>query len=354
MASHTLRSDRFPVGQSVGAYLRAQRVPDAAPTGSPVATATVATDGTLAFTGLLDGTRYSAYASVSSTHRYVDFMTNASTTDQESTAEILTMEDRWPRGALLFDDSFSDGYCGWTDHMSGSTQQGVLSLTGYPSVDGAALKLSTGAKRSTVADCNCTAIKRMSRIQETGRLHFEVWMAIGAEQLSVQPQQVDLGVDTELWNSAQSVESRGFPKLRYRKYDGTSQALIDRWALLGDGTGDTSGTFVAGSNIDIPGSDTGATKSIIGINENKQNLFYVRLTMDLARVCAYVEVQIGPNVFDLSALGAGRGRVLPQAISGGDSFAGGMNFYLAISNRNQTDVGRCWVVVDRARAWVTP
>lgn len=76
MASHVLRSDRFPVGTSVGIFPVAQKNPGVAPQGSAVQTASVAADGTLTFVGLPDGTAYTAYATVNSVVVYVDFRTD--------------------------------------------------------------------------------------------------------------------------------------------------------------------------------------------------------------------------------------------------------------------------------------
>lgn len=79
MASATINSDRFPVGTSVSAYKRSDfpgvpEVPSGAPSGLvAVSTATVASDGSLTFSGLADDTKYAAYASVSGQDRYVFF-----------------------------------------------------------------------------------------------------------------------------------------------------------------------------------------------------------------------------------------------------------------------------------------
>lgn len=82
MASATLPSvaDQFPVGTSVGTYpvsrwLTNQLPPSGAAIGSSVASATVGSTGSLAFTGLADGTEYFAAASISGTWRYRRFIT---------------------------------------------------------------------------------------------------------------------------------------------------------------------------------------------------------------------------------------------------------------------------------------
>lgn len=76
MASITLNSvaDRFPVGQSVSAY-RAVAWTGNAPAGSPAATATVASSGSVTFSGLDENEGYVAYALVSGAKRFISFRT---------------------------------------------------------------------------------------------------------------------------------------------------------------------------------------------------------------------------------------------------------------------------------------
>lgn len=75
MASLTLRSDRFPVGTSVGLFPVAQKNAGGAPATTAVQTATVAADGSLTFVGLPDSTAYTTYAQVGSAYVYVDART---------------------------------------------------------------------------------------------------------------------------------------------------------------------------------------------------------------------------------------------------------------------------------------
>jgi hypothetical protein len=75
-------SPQLPPGTSVGAYKasgwpQAQLPPSGAPVPSADTTATVGSDGSLAFTGLTDSTDYYAGASVNSVWRYVAFNTYA-------------------------------------------------------------------------------------------------------------------------------------------------------------------------------------------------------------------------------------------------------------------------------------
>lgn len=82
MATFTLSSvaDQFPVGTSVGAYLAKYRRDGSSPSGTATATATVASAGSLTFTGLAHDTDYVAYASVNGAYRYRNFSTDRPTT----------------------------------------------------------------------------------------------------------------------------------------------------------------------------------------------------------------------------------------------------------------------------------
>jgi hypothetical protein len=77
------RADRYPAGATVKAYLRSNfpAVWDrtGAPVGTHTASATVAADGSVSFTGLADDTEYVAHSSVSGVETYLSFRTPAST-----------------------------------------------------------------------------------------------------------------------------------------------------------------------------------------------------------------------------------------------------------------------------------
>lgn len=91
MASFTFSTvaELFPVSTSVSVYPRAARKDGQAPSGPSVASASVASGGSLAFSGLADETAYTAYASVGGVHRYRDFTTApAPTTDER----VVTLE----------------------------------------------------------------------------------------------------------------------------------------------------------------------------------------------------------------------------------------------------------------------
>lgn len=84
MANFTLKDSIFPAGTSVNAYARSKfpavpPIPQGPPSGLTAdATATVASDQSLAFTGLTDATNYVAYANVSGLDTYVEFRVDLS------------------------------------------------------------------------------------------------------------------------------------------------------------------------------------------------------------------------------------------------------------------------------------
>lgn len=97
---------RFPVGTSVAAYTRgawtgvSTDMPAGAPSGSPAETQTVAADGSLTFSSLVDGTRYFAYANVGGEHRIVAFTPNAGTSSSGAAAagRVLALDASSPVG----------------------------------------------------------------------------------------------------------------------------------------------------------------------------------------------------------------------------------------------------------------
>lgn len=72
MALIVNRSDRFPVGTSVGAYPRANRKFGGAPSGEALETHVVNAAGALEYTTIPQGVPYTLYAFVAGEHRYVD------------------------------------------------------------------------------------------------------------------------------------------------------------------------------------------------------------------------------------------------------------------------------------------
>lgn len=101
------RSDLFPVGTSVGAYLtQRSRQHQSKPVGAAAETKTVAADGSLSFTTLIEGRRYMLWALVEGEHRYlmVEGVQSASvplTTEGQSAPAQTTLLGRVSQRRLL-------------------------------------------------------------------------------------------------------------------------------------------------------------------------------------------------------------------------------------------------------------
>jgi len=65
------RSDLYPVGTSVGAYPLRAKISGGKPSGSSLATATVAADGSLTFSSLTEGALVQLWAEVAGVHVYM-------------------------------------------------------------------------------------------------------------------------------------------------------------------------------------------------------------------------------------------------------------------------------------------
>jgi len=87
MATSTLtikRSDRYPVGTVVSAYPKSSRVYSGKPAGTALATATVAADGSLTFTGLNEREPLVLWAEVAGESRYLGSEAPAPVTPPET------------------------------------------------------------------------------------------------------------------------------------------------------------------------------------------------------------------------------------------------------------------------------
>lgn len=93
MAPTTLkvkRSDRFPVGTEVGAYPKRNRIYGGKPSGTPLATATVAADGSLTFAGVNEREPLVLWAEVGGEHRYLGSEGPAPVTPPETLKQRIT------------------------------------------------------------------------------------------------------------------------------------------------------------------------------------------------------------------------------------------------------------------------
>lgn len=266
----------------------------------------------------------------------------------------------WPNGQrnktgyappeVLFDDNFDKGFGNWRNHQGGNTANPPISRTAMRAFDGSSksLMLSTGARPQTagIKSANCGTYNNLSRWVNSGLVKYETWLTIGGSDLDNSPGNILIGIDTQTWDD----KSRGFYRLMCKRFTGPSDAPVrsNVWCLVDDKAG----------QVDIPAQGENPVPPYPGDNENKMNWFYVALTVDLDFVGPdgakgrYMEAQIGPYKYDLTKLGAGRGKQNPQIKSevGAGSFAGGLNFGLAVQNRTvYTAAGPSWLLCGRAR-----
>jgi lysophospholipase L1-like esterase len=114
-------ADIWPSGTSVGAYPRANQFVGfdraSAPTGSATSTGTVASDGSLAFTGLADDTRYFAGAQVSGAWKFKGFRTDpaASSGTSSGSSAVVAASAAGQVAAISVGNPGNYGNTGTTD-----------------------------------------------------------------------------------------------------------------------------------------------------------------------------------------------------------------------------------------------
>lgn len=256
---------------------------------------------------------------------------------------------------LLFDDNFDKGFGNWRNHQGGNDINPPISRTSLRAFDGSSksLMLSTGPRPNNSTNGaktgNCGTYNNMSRWVNSGLVEFQAWYTLGGTDLDQSPHNLLFGIDTQYWDDT----SRGFYRLMCRRWTGGDTAsafpaVAPTWGLVDDNA----------AQVVIPAMDGNPAPPYPGDNENKMNWNYVSLTVDLDYMNAdggkgrYHSAQIGPYTYDLTKLNAGRGKQRPQTASsvGAGSFAGGLNFGLALGNRSVYKAkGPSWLLIGRAR-----
>lgn len=267
---------------------------------------------------------------------------------------------RWPNGnrnktgyappEILFDDNFDKGFGNWRNHQGANTANPPVSRTALRAFDGSSksLMLSVGSRpqTATIKSASCSTYNNLSRWVDNGMVKGEWWYTIGGSDLDNSPGNVLFGIDTQSWDD----KWRGFYRLMCHRFTGPADnaVRVNQWALVDD----------SAARVPIPAQGDNPVPPYHGDNENKMNWNYVALSVDLDYKNAdgsrgrYHEAQIGPYKYDLTRLGAGRGKQNPQVASavGAGSFAGGLNFGCSIQNRTvYTPTGPSWLLIGRAR-----
>lgn len=271
----------------------------------------------------------------------------------------------WPNGSrnrtgyappeVLFDDNFDKGFGNWRNHQGGNDVNPPISRTSLRAFDGSSksLMMSTGPRPNNSTNGaktgNCGTYNNMSRWVDNGLVEFQAWYTVGGTDLDQSPHNLLFGIDTQAWDD----KSRGFYRLMCTRWQGGDSAsantgITPQWSLVTD----TAGRVVIPEQAGVP------APVYPGDNENKMNWNYVSLTVDLdfkgedGYKGRYLRAQIGPHSYDLTKLGAGRGKQNPQINSsvGAGSFAGGLNFGMGVGNRSvYKALGPSWLLCGRAR-----
>lgn len=237
--------------------------------------------------------------------------------------------DTYPDSGMLFVDDFSDGFDGWTELYESATNvsRPALSRVTFPAMSGGyALRIGTGAVVNSANAGVGVAIKRLTRIKDTGVVNFDLWWSFGSTDWPNAPQNIEFGIDTQ-------------------KRDGSVRTFGKwRWQIVNPSTGAT-GYYTWGikHDTDLAMINTPAVYAH-PFNENKQNYIYTRFRFDLTS--GYQDLWVYDDHYDLTGLGAGSG-----IESTTTNFNNGLNFYVAINNRGSSHAAQAWVDLDRCRAW---
>ncbi|MHA3021275.1 hypothetical protein ACXPWS_13575 [Mycobacterium sp. BMJ-28] len=243
--------------------------------------------------------------------------------------------DTHPPGKVLYRSDFDTGFDGWTNHWSGYRPYPIISRTSEICLRGShSLMLSTGEHASPVSNDvsnGCSAFKRLARHDEYRYHHFSAFLALGVGGFTGSWASFVMMIDTQAWDNSQ----RSFYQLACFY---SAPPVYPKFAIVDNSAG--------WHDITSPNSH----HRIVGNNDNKQNFFYVRLTVDLqanSGLGGYKELQVGPQVFDLTGVGGQSAATAPQTDGTNyiTDFNGGFNLGAAIT-RDPTVTGGCQLFID--------
>jgi hypothetical protein len=237
--------------------------------------------------------------------------------------------DFWPRGKVLFEDTFNDGLDGWTELMTGTSPvPGPIWTSRITSRGSGGMLLQTGDALDNTKFGTAVGIKRLMMPFYDG-IHLA---KIGSEYLfdfsseyPDRPRAFDFGLDTQTPSG-----TRHWYKIRFQNYDESASQQTTKWQVL-------SGNAYA----DIPGAG-----GFTIWNEGKANMFHIKFVVDL-EAQKYVSFWVNGKSFDLSGFSA------PTLEPYAANFEHGMNYTVEV--RNRTDASRpnwCRLTVPYVRGTV--
>lgn len=242
---------------------------------------------------------------------------------------------------ILYESDFDRGFDNWIDMWDGYRPLPPISLTNHAAQAGSrSLMLSTTEGPFVAGQWGNgnNTFRRMTRTRPDtpdypGQDRFasiSAYIAIGSGGFTQSWGEIALYLDTNAYDNSQ----RQFYRVLCQS---TGAPSFSRWQIARDSN------YL--NNIAVPG----ATHKLAGDNDNKFNFSYVRFTIDRAAnggLGGYHELQVGPHVFDLAALGAGSpAEPLQSAGEAIQEFNGGDNIGVGIS-RATGIAGGCQLLVN--------
>jgi hypothetical protein len=278
-------------------------------------------------------------------------------------APIPPNSGTYPNSHILFDDNFSNGFCGWeplyafesttqTNWWTGTSPQHVLplSLSNRGTSGSHAVLLTTANIKTPNYGSTATAIKRTSHqyvnANRSGRIRFDIWFTFGADSSTISgfsgsaaPRYLLFGLDTMYPTSttiANNTGKRSFFKARWRQstYNAGTYTYDGSWSVTaGTGLPVTDGSYVSPESNFV---STGYYSDWM-FNQNKLNTQFFSLTVD-ASSGRYVEMQTNGLVYNLQRC-PGISNGAPVSLLQPDDtsynvfeFNGGLNAYVEVQN----------------------
>lgn len=272
---------------------------------------------------------------------------------------------RYPDGAVLFDDDFTDGYCGWQQLIEGTEPRGNIGRVDYPAVKGKSLVGYTEEQGDSAAYQlgSAMAIKRFTPVTGASIYRFLLWIGWEAYHGENRMRCIDIGLDQGYPN-----QERCFPKFRFLNYDETAEGgggepdtglRAQRWQMW---TGpDATPTFITVPRQPafIPNGGTAVPATGVGIpweyNENKRNMVFIGVEFDHT-LRVYRGLQVGSEKFGtfLPPTSPHYTELQATAFPGEDTldtFRNGMNFAVTIRNRTNTTASAAALYLNHPRGY---
>lgn len=273
---------------------------------------------------------------------------------------------RFPDSRLLFDDDFTQGYCGWQQLVEGVAPRGNIGRVDYPSVKGKSLALYTEeqADSTNYQLGSSMAIKRFMPVEGgKGIYRFVFWLGWEAYHGENRMRCIDIGLDQCYANS-----ERFFPKFRFLNYDESAEGgggapdtgvRAQRWQMWsGEGASPTlvdvpnQPAFAPNGGVAVPATGVGIPWPF---NENKRNLTFIGVEFDHVNK-KYRGLQVGSYKFGtFREPGDARYEELMSTGWPGneklDTYREGMNFAVTVRNRINTTACAAAAYVNHPRGY---